>query len=106
VVKQEPGRIVVLFNPKHDWADVFGHHCHRAGGVTDHRLEHRLKLATLSAGRKLVLSWAKHKQRIDLHCAKEKSAKSESWKCSDINTEWEENYGDDKTHRAQDGTHC
>jgi hypothetical protein len=38
--------------------------------------------------------------------AKEKSAKSESWKCSDINTEWEENYGDDKTHRAQDGTHC
>ena len=50
--------------------------------------------------RKLVLSWAKHKQRIDLPCAKEKSAKSESWKCSDINTEWEENYGDDKTHRA------
>jgi hypothetical protein len=41
-----------------------------------------------------------------LPCAKEKSAKSESWKCSDINTEWEENYGDDKTHRAQDGTHC
>ena len=31
---------------------------------------------------------------------------SETWKCSDINTEWEENYGDDKTHRAQDGTHC
>ena len=27
--------------------------------------------------RKLVLSWAKHKQRIDLPCAKEKSAKSE-----------------------------
>jgi hypothetical protein len=70
------------------------------------RLEHRLKLATLSARRKLVLSWAKHKQRIDLPCAKEKSAKSESWKCSNINTEWEENYGDDKTHRTQDGTHC
>ena len=50
--------------------------------------------------RKLVLSWAKHKQRIDLPCAKEKSAKSKSWKCSDINTEWEENYGDDKTYRA------
>ena len=30
------------------------------------RAEHRLKLATLSARRKLVLSWAKHKQRIDL----------------------------------------
>jgi hypothetical protein len=59
-----------------------------------------------AARRKLVLSWAKHKQRIDLPWAKEKSAKSESWKCSDINTEWEENYGDDKTHRAQDGTHC
>jgi hypothetical protein len=41
-----------------------------------------------------------------LPCTKEKSAKSETWKCSDINTEWEENYGDDKTHRAQDGTHC
>jgi hypothetical protein len=66
--------------------------------------EHRLKLATLSARQKL-LSWAKHKQRIDLHCAKEKSAKSESGKCSDIN-EGEENYGDDKTHRTQDGTHC
>jgi hypothetical protein len=26
--------------------------------------------------------------------------------CSDINTEWEENYGDDETHRAQDGAHC
>ena len=31
--------------------------------------------------------------------------KVSQWKCSDI-TEWEENYGDDKTHRAQDGTHC
>jgi hypothetical protein len=28
--------------------------------------EHRSKLATLSARRKLALSWAKHKQRIDL----------------------------------------
>ena len=71
------------------------------------------------------LAWARHKlesswsctstracfcsaplKSIDLPCAKEKSAKSESWKCSDIKTEWEENYGDDKTHRAQDGTHC
>ena len=43
---------------------------------------------------------------IDLPCAKEKSAKSKSWKCSDIKTELEKNYGDDKTHRAQDGTYC
>jgi hypothetical protein len=47
-------------------------------------------------------------KNIDSPCAKAKSAKSEalSMKCARYQTEWEENYGHDKTHRAQDRTHC